>query len=159
MHRRVAEAMRDAWLSESVPSFLDDPAQQLLSEGRARFRDLTLDRTSVVELGPSETALFPWIGWNGLATLSIALKQAGVENTVQGVAIVAKSAADAIEPVLGSFAAEDDLQPRSIAVDMTPYQRAKYDFALTDDLLIEAIATDIVDLDEARLGAERLLSA
>jgi len=118
-----------------------------------------LDRASLVELGASETALFPWIGWNGLATLSIALKQAGIENTVQGVAIVAKSSSDAIQSMLVSFAAEDDIEPRSIALDMTPYRRAKYDFALTDDLLIEAIATDIVDLDEARLGAERLLSA
>jgi ATP-dependent Lhr-like helicase len=159
MHRRVAEAMRDVWLSESVPSFLDGPAQRLLSEGRARFRELMLDRTSVVELGAAETALFPWIGWNALATLSIALKQAGIENTVQGVAIVAKSSSGAIQSMLDSFAAEEDTEPRSIAVDMTPYRRAKYDFALTDDLLIEAIAKDIVDLDEARLGAERLLSA
>jgi len=159
MHRRVAEAMRDVWLSESAPTFLDGPAQQLLSEGRARFRELTLDRTSLVELGASETALFPWIGWNGLATLSIALKQTGVENTVQGVAIVAKSSPNHVQATLDALKAKDDIEPRSIAVDMTPYRRAKYDFALTDDLLIEALATDVVDLDEARLGAERLLSA
>ncbi|MEM1105761.1 MAG: DEAD/DEAH box helicase [Pseudomonadota bacterium] len=159
MHRRVAEAMRDVWLSERGPTFLDGPAQQLLSEGRARFRDMMLDRTSIVEVGASETALFPWIGWNGLATLSIALKQSGVENTVQGVAIVAKSSPDHIQATLDVLEAKDDIEPSSIAVDMTPYRRAKYDFALTDGLLIEAIATDIVDLDEARLGAERLLSA
>lgn len=158
IHRKVVETMRDVWESRDVPSFLDAGAKQLLAEGRMRFDELLRGRSNRVQLGPADVALFPWVGWNGLATLSIVLKQAGIENDVEGVAIIAKAPDHVVEAALGAFHDGADIDPQSIAIEMKPYRRSKFDFALTDDLLIESLAQDIVDLDEARLAAGRLLS-
>ena len=142
---------------DSYPEYLDEGAKNLLEQGRMQYADLGLDRATRIEIGEGKVALFPWIGWNGLGTLSIALKQRGVENQIDGVAIVCRASEASVVGALEQLNDELDLDPVSIAIDMTPYQRAKYDWALTDELLIDAIAEDNVDMEEMRIGVERLL--
>jgi hypothetical protein len=83
-HDRLIAEMRAVYLAVDVPSYLDDKAQELLAEGRETFRQLQLERRSLVAENRDDPAqhlgiravlddeIFAvdetvWAGWEGRA--------------------------------------------------------------------------------------------
>ena len=145
LHRAVVEAMREVYVVERVPRYLESSASELLREGQRQFTDLGLATEWAVPLG-AQTMLFPWIGGRALNALGLALSGQGLEIEPGDIHLVANAArADVVDCVkaLATKPAPDALH----LVEGGARETEKY-HALLDAPLLSA------DYASARLDVE-----
>ena len=70
IHDRVRQEMRQVYLDNDQPAFLDAKGRELLQEARTTFRRLELTKRAVLTQGRN-TWLFPWVGDRALHTLGL----------------------------------------------------------------------------------------
>ncbi|WFU45261.1 DEAD/DEAH box helicase [Bradyrhizobium sp. CB82] len=77
LHDRLAAEMRNVYLSNDEPPYLDDKAKELLAEGRETFREFELDKRRVIE-EERDLHLFLWRGSQATAVFGAAAATAGL---------------------------------------------------------------------------------
>lgn len=156
---RVRQEMLILYSSQLLPVYLDSTASQFLSEGRAAFARMKLDRRRVVNAG-SSILLFPWDSDRVHRTLQAMLATLDLKGIVEGVAIRVETTdeqalREALEAIVSGRVPEGArlLEARKIAV------QGKYDDLLPEHLLLADAASRILDEDGARSAAKMLLAS
>jgi len=82
VHDAVVERMRQLYITQYTPKYLDDGARSLLEEARLEFRNLGLDSTNLIHLSNTNAVLGTWAGTVKNSTLAMALDQYGYRSSV-----------------------------------------------------------------------------
>jgi ATP-dependent Lhr-like helicase len=99
-HDRLIAEMRAVYLAVDVPSDLDDKAQELLAEGREIFRQLQLERRSLVAEN-RDVHIFLWRGSQATAVFSAALAMAALKSGAHDLGVsVSKIKESELIPIL-----------------------------------------------------------
>ncbi|MFI5706507.1 DEAD/DEAH box helicase [Kribbella sp. NPDC051620] len=163
----VRQRMRSIYESSDVPVYLNNEAQGLLDQARASYRRLGLDQHPIVAWG-NDTLVFCWRGDRILNTLAVALNNAGLRVSLDGVALqINDSTAEDALTVLRNLAAKSEPDPEILAASVGNKHRDKYDEYLSDHLLAKAYAahsldvpgawSTLRDLSTAEFGIESIL--
>lgn len=114
-HDRLIAEMREVYLADDVPPYLDVRARELLAEGRDMFRTLDLERRSLV---PEERDLhvFLWRGSQATAVFSASLAMAGLQSGVHELGVsVSKIKEGELRPILSTLAEMTKLNPNDVS--------------------------------------------
>jgi ATP-dependent Lhr-like helicase len=109
LHDRLAAEIRQVYLSNDVPAYLDEKARALLDEGRTMFRELDLESRSFVE-EERDLHLFLWRGSQATSVFGAAAAMLGFPNQVHdlGLTLAKTSAGDAV-PALQALSGEAEV--------------------------------------------------
>lgn len=148
----VREEMRTILLESAPYPYLDATANQLLDEARRTFRELGLERESIVQSG-SGTYLFTWQGdWTNDA-LAILLNRFGLSAENDGVAVSVNGDAGALRQALEKIGQLGESIGDEALLDVKNMAKEKWDWALPAALLRKSYASLSVDFDGARKAA------
>ncbi len=152
---RIRKEMVAVYRESDVPEWLDSEAAILLTEGREAWRRLDLNDHVLVAAG-NDTVILPWIGDRGLATAALALREHGLDVSVEGPTLtVAKATPLEVVHSVRAVLAEPTLDPLKLARLVLNVEVDKWDWALDADLATEATAARLIDT----AGALRILDA
>jgi ATP-dependent helicase Lhr and Lhr-like helicase len=125
-HDRLIAEMRAVYLADDVPSYLDYKAEELLAEGRETFRQLQLERRSLVAEN-RDVHIFLWMGSQATAVFSAALAMAGLKSGVQDLGVsVSKIKESELVPILQTLGGMDALDPATVAEFVANIQAGKF---------------------------------
>jgi ATP-dependent Lhr-like helicase len=145
----VRQRMRSIYESSDVPVYLNRDAQELLDQARASYRRLGLGQHPLVACG-NDTLIFCWRGDRIMNTLAVALADAGLRISLDGVALqINDSTSEGVLTVLRNLATQPEPDPEVLAATVGNKHRDKYDEYLSDDLLAKAYAAHSLDVPGA----------
>lgn len=145
VHDRAREKMRQVYLSDEVPRYLDAGARSLLAEGRSNFRAARLAERALVTQG-EDVLLFPWRGDRAMHTLALLLSRQGLRAYHQGLSIlVAGATAGEVRSRLGAIAAAKPPVGPELAAAVANRQVEKFDHFLPGDLSCQDYASRALD--------------
>ena len=125
-HDRLIAEMRAVYLAQDVPSYLDDKAQELLAEGRETFRQLKLERQSLVAEN-RDVHIFLWKGSQATAVFSAALAMAGLKSGVHDLGVsVSKIKGSELVPILQKLTGMGAIDPATVAEFVANIQAGKF---------------------------------
>jgi ATP-dependent Lhr-like helicase len=155
IHDGIRARMRETYMGDDTPVYLNPPAKQLLGEGRRAFRELGLDREQLIDR-PPDAMFFPWAGDRVMNTLTLALTLSGCAAHCEGVAVVApkKSAAELAEILRTAFV-DDEPDAAAIATQVGTLELEKHHWLIDEELLARDFATSHLDVT----GATRSVTA
>jgi ATP-dependent Lhr-like helicase len=142
----VRRAMRRLYLSEDVPRYLDNAAQQLFLEGRDAFHRQGHAESMIFAWG-GETLIYPWRGDRIMTTLTALFTEQGLDVAATGPALTVQATApDHLHDVIRRLAAMPQPDPVQLAGTSTDKRHDKYDGYLSQDLLDHAYAARSLDV-------------
>jgi len=145
IHGRIRAVMRQVYLSDTTPAFLDSEAKRLLEEGRHYFRRFGMKDNYVLEWG-SQTVILPWCGDIELNTLLMMLKERGFVASMEPPAIVVEKAApDQVRDALVAMAEAGPPDPYDLASSIENKRVEKHHRFLGDALLGADYASTSLD--------------
>lgn len=145
----VRQRMRLIYESSDVPVYLNREAQDLLDQARASYRRLGLDQHPIVAWG-NDTLIFCWRGDRILNTLAVALADAGLRVSLDGVALqINDNTPEGVLIVIRQLAKQAEPEPELLAASVGNKHRDKYDEFLSDELLAKAYAAHSLDVPGA----------
>ena len=149
VHDRVREEMRSVLEERGKIVFIDSAAQMLLDDARRFYEQASLASTALLEDG-SGTLLVSWRSdWLNEA-LALMLTQRGITSTSEGLAIALSDATPRhVEAALHAIVAEGAPTPSDLLRNAHIPDRAKWDWALPDDLKWKSFASLYLDIDGA----------
>lgn len=151
VHSRVRQRMKELYLSEEVPTYLDDVAQRFLAEGRTNFRTRQLENNIVVDQG-HEVLLLTWLGDSTNEALAAMYRQRGFTAGVAGPGVEVMKGSRSQEEIVAVLAQVVARPPPSIEEllqDAQNLERQKWDWALPKPLLMKTFASLNLNLEEA----------
>ncbi len=157
VHDTVRARMRTVLASTEVPAYLDPAATDLLSQARQAFQQQRLAQRSVLDLG-SSSVIVPLAGTTTSHTLALELQAAGVDVSVDGLALTCHRSSRA--DVLAALRALVDHGPAHslvLAAGVQAKGENKYDPWLTEHLLNQDYAARRLDTNASQATAARLL--
>ena len=144
LHNRLVAEMREVYRSLDRPTYLNDDAIDLLTEGRIAYQDMHLDRTSVIEQG-DDTYLFLWRGTRTRDTMALALAAADVRSHAHPLGLeLPRCSADKLYDLLEGLAKEAP-EPHTLAEQTETLIKRKYDPLIPIPLLRAALAESWID--------------
>lgn len=151
IHAQVREAMRDALFVERPAPYLNSEAAQMLAEACTTAREAGLLQSNVVQSSADSTLWFTWTSTQAHRTLGLMLEAVGLSATDRAIAwdvkCSRKELVDVHEKLLNG--ATKPNVSELLAHLIEPKCRRKYDFYLTDELLITSLAAEAIDLSGA----------
>ncbi len=149
--------MRAVLASRHVPAYLDPAASDLLSQARQAFRRRRLAQRGVLDLGTG-SVIVPWVGTTTSHTLALELQAAGVDVSVDGLALTCprNTRADVLD-ALRSLVQRGPADPLMLAAHVPVKAENKYDPWLGNHLLNEDYAARRLDTTRSHVTAARLL--
>jgi ATP-dependent Lhr-like helicase len=159
LHDRVADTMRMVLVSDDVPSYLDEPARDLLLVARSQFERLGLKDGSILQVGKG-VILSPWVGTRRLETFGAALliklfKAAAGRHCIE----VDECDVGTIRRVLGAMATGGPPDGASLAAVVPKPALAKYDEHLSEALLRKVVVAERPHVESVPATAARLLAS
>lgn len=125
-HDRLIAEMRAVYLAQDVPPYLDDKAQELLAEGRETFRQLKLERQSLVAEN-RDMHIFLWKGSQATAVFSAALAMAGLKSGMHDLGVsVSKIKGSELVPILQNLTGMGAIDPATVAEFVANIQAGKF---------------------------------
>lgn len=135
IHDHVVETMREILASGEAYPYLDSTANQLLDEARQAFRDMHLDRRSIIAHGEG-VLVFPWTGTKKLQTLSLALLARDFKASHFGHVIeLQECEVEGVRKALEEMAGSPAPNGKKIAARLAQPALAKFDHVLSNDLM------------------------
>ena len=86
VRRKVRQRMRQLYTEGEPAGFLNRGAQRLFGQGGSFFREMGLDRTSLLQEG-GQALILPWESDSVLNTLALLLRQRGLAAEREGIAV------------------------------------------------------------------------
>jgi len=157
-HTRVRQRMRQLLASAEVPPYLDEVAMRFLAEGRKKYVERNLNESFFVDQG-SEVVLLTWLGDSSNEALACMLQRRGVTATAGGPGVEVLKRGSTVEDIVDVLvdAAVDEAPPLDILLAHAKnLQREKWDWALPEELLRKAYASQYLDIDEALSWVQEL---
>ena len=115
IHDRLAQEMREVYLDEEVPPYLDEHGKAFLAEGRAQFAKCRLDREALVE-DDGDLHVFLWQGSQANAVLGAVLAMDGLQPELQVFGVtIAKADIGSGERALRRLAGGPVISPAELA--------------------------------------------
>ena len=152
----VRRTMRDVYLSDHVPPYLDGPARELLAEGRQRFLDLGLDYRPLLRHG-ADVLLFPWTGDRALDTMALQVCARGARASREGVGLRVGGLIPAdLCDLIRDLAAQGPAEPTELAAAVANLAQDKHDGLLPEELSRLNHASRGLDTGAAHLAWEAL---
>lgn len=145
---RIRETMFQVLLASNGYSYLNDGARRMLDSARKHARQLQLKSQQIVPLGERYVAWFTWTGSDQQETLAALLRSEDISFFNKRIGFFVTSSAEELIQSLKRMIARP-IDPRKLATLVKPKGRRKYDAYISDDLLEESIATDVVDLSRS----------
>lgn len=157
VHARVREEMRRVYAAHDVPTYLDGPARDLLTEGRMEFHELDLGRLRLVEERDGTTLAALWTGDKQLVTLQrwIELRQPGLRPQTVQVGLMVHGGVNEVRDVLLGLLDDVPTGP-DLARGVLNKHLDKYDHLLPEDLLSDEHASRTFDIPGAVAVLESL---
>lgn len=157
VHDRIRSEMRQVFLAQDSPPYLDAPAKELLQEGRAEFRSLGLDRSRVIRWG-DHTLLFPWVGDVVLGTLTVLLNGEGLKVSQEGPGLLIENCSpEAVCESLRTLIETGEPDDLELARIVKNRETEKHHVFLSDALLAAEFASARLDTAGAVEAAALLL--
>lgn len=151
VHSQVRMEMRRLLESRENLPYLDSTAQQFLAEGREAYEQKGLSSKFYVDQG-SEVVLLTWLGDAANEAISCLFGRRGYTASLAGPGIEVMKGQMTTEDILNVLADVAVDEPPSLNLllqDAQNLQRQKWDWALPDDLLRRAYASQYLNLNEA----------
>lgn len=157
LHDEIRRRMREIYLGDSVPAFLDQRATELLRQGRAAFRFLGLDRRQVIPFEDG-SAFFPWRGDRVTATLALGIRAQGHHVDAEGLALIVREIPPTeLRGVLSeAFGPAADPDPVWLAGTVKNLETEKHHRLLEPELLLRDCATARLDVVGAKAAVAEL---
>ena len=156
IHDRVRQEMRQVYLDDDQPSFLDARGRELLREARTTFRRLELTKRDVLTQG-RDTWLLPWVGDRALHTLGLMFRSQG------GVVVTYGPALQLVGTSAEQFVQRNDQltslgppEADALASSVLNKRTEKHHWYLSEDLLNADYASSRLDVDRAWQVVEEL---
>ena len=156
VHNRIRETMLDQYRGDVAPRYLDATAARLFEEGRQAFRELGLDQTNLVARDDA-TLVFPWAGDRIMDTLVVAFRAADLRASSEGVALAIEADEASVRSALADFTAGELGDAEALAKTVLNKRSAKYDWALSEQLLTLDFAGRALDVNGAIEAALRVM--
>lgn len=146
---KVRRRMRELYVGDQMPAYLDATGQQLLDEGRRNFDRLRLSERQLVPWG-SDTVVLPWRGDRVLNTLAVAFASVEVPAVRDGVGltIVSTHSIDVVTAAK-TLLERGQPDPEVLAGSVPNKLRDEYDEYLSEDMLALAYAAHALDVPAA----------
>jgi ATP-dependent Lhr-like helicase len=160
VHSQVRKEMRRLLESRENLPYLDSTAQQFLTEGREAYEKRSLSSKFYVDQG-SEVVLLTWLGDATNEAIACLFGRRGYTASLAGPGIEVMKGQRTTEDILDVLAdvAVDELPPLNLLLQQAQnLQREKWDWALPDDLLRRAYASQYLNLNEAMAWAKITLN-
>uniref|UniRef100_Q07NU7 DEAD/DEAH box helicase domain protein n=1 Tax=Rhodopseudomonas palustris (strain BisA53) TaxID=316055 RepID=Q07NU7_RHOP5 len=133
-HDRLIAEMRAVYLGDDVPPYLDQRARELLSKGRATFRQWYIENTTVVE-EEADIHLFLWRGSQATAVFGATLAIAGLEYDLHDLGLtLPKTKKEDVLAILEKIAKMDDIDPHDVAEFVKNISSGKFREVVPDQL-------------------------
>ena len=142
----IRQKMREIYLAETVPPYLDTQAKENLAVGRSHFRSLQLDRTPLIQTGTG-TAIIPWRGDIIMNTIGCLLATKGIKFDHRGVLLHCAASPTVIRAAADEISRGPRPNPVDLAAIVKNKSAEKYDHFLGETLLNEEYAQRSLDLD------------
>jgi ATP-dependent Lhr-like helicase len=157
LHDDIRRRMREIYEGETVPTFLDSRAKELLSQARAGFSTLGLGRFEIIPF-EGGSAYFPWKGDRVNATLMLGIRSAGHHVEGQGCSLIVDNLApaDLRTVLLETFGAGVDPDPLWLAGTVRNLETEKHHRLLDPDLLLRDCAVARLDVAGAKRAVAEL---
>ena len=149
LHDRLVAEMRAVYRDTAMPAFLDAIAQGLLSQARATYAALDLDRRSVVREG-DELFVFPWRGTFATTTLRLAFAREELAAESDRLGLQFSSCSAEQFPAAVKAIAAHPPTSQEIAAQLETLRTQKFDELIPEALLRVAYAKSSVDLSAVR---------
>jgi ATP-dependent helicase Lhr and Lhr-like helicase len=131
----IVETMLRVLQSTDRFSYLDETAAELLESARTAFKELRLDKTSVIPYGTG-ALIFPWTGTRKLRTLFLALLNRNFEASQFGHVIeLQECTMDGVLESLRELSSSPAPDGRILAQRMAMPHFAKFDYLLSPELM------------------------
>lgn len=152
IHTRVRERMRQIYLGEIEPKFLDQTAATLLNEGRKCFQHFQLQDNSII-VDNTFVYIFTWLGDSTNQTISGLLRMNGYiaesMGAFVGIDLQQQQSKEDIYAVLKEISSAPPVSIKQILADSKTLRCEKWDWALPDALLQQSFASLRLDLESA----------
>jgi ATP-dependent Lhr-like helicase len=151
VHSQIRKEMRRLLESSVNLPYLDGIGQRFLDEGRDAYQKRGLSNNIYVDQG-SEVILLTWLGDAANEAITCLFGRRGYTASLAGPGVEVLKGQATAEEILNVLAdaAVDEPPPLDVLLhNAQNLQRQKWDWALPDDLLRKAYASQYLDLDEA----------
>lgn len=151
VHTRVRQRMRDIYIAQDAPLFLDPTAQRFLTEGREAFTTLALADHLLLDQG-SQVILLTWLGDAANEAIACLLMARGVHSFTGRLGVEIQRAGlslEAIEDLLRDVCSAPTPSVDELLAKANNLTRQKWDGLLSTHLLRQSYASSNLDLDEA----------
>jgi ATP-dependent Lhr-like helicase len=153
VHDRVRQEMRAILMESVAPPFLDATAMAQLSEARAAYQKLGLDREALMQRG-NGVRVFTWQGDWVNDTLALMLTARNLPATNEGLSInVLHADANRVFDALYDIAHEPPPSGELLAAVVQNKYRGKWDGLLPDGLLCKNFASSELEVTAAVTAA------
>jgi ATP-dependent Lhr-like helicase len=154
----IRQRMKRIYESDTLPGYLDRPAQGLLQEARLNYRRLGIATSPVLTMG-STTWIFPWNGDRVMNTLSVLFTTHGIRASRDGAALsLHDTDPEEAARIIADLLAHPLPDPIQLAASVAIKEQDKYDEYLGEDLLNASYAARDLDLPGAWSTLEELAS-
>lgn len=144
-HPMIDQKMFEIYQFDDIPAYLDKTAQTLLNEARFNFSKLNLGKSSILPYG-EETLIFPWRGSAFNNALGLIFRHAGFRIEIGKLYVSVRGAEikdfKEIIHTLASGKCPGKIELARVSANLTMGQ---YDWFLTDDLLVQQLASTLPD--------------
>jgi ATP-dependent helicase Lhr and Lhr-like helicase len=156
VHDLVRTRMREVYLAEEVPRYLDPSAHDMLTQGRDAFRRFALDERMAFQHN-DKLLLFLWAGDRVLATVTLHLRSQGIAVDPDGLALATCGATE--EGVMNALRTlvEDSCDAVALARLVDAKESEKHHVFLGSELLARDYASSMLDVEGARRTVRAIL--
>ena len=157
LHDRLITEMRDVYQTPDLPAYIDGVAVDLLHEGRAAYKELDLDGTSVVAVG-DDLYVFLWRGTRARDSMALALAAKDIRSHSHPLGLLLpRCSSERLYEVLRGFAKEPP-NARELAECTETLIKRKYDSLIPEDFLRDVLARDWIDVHSITDVAQSVLA-
>jgi ATP-dependent Lhr-like helicase len=145
IHDQVRQEMFRIYCSDTIPTFLDATARDLLLEARTNFTAFDLEHNFWIENG-RQTILFPWRGSLVMNTLLVQLLANDISIEQGAIALTVSLPAKDLGKRLKKIAAAKPPDAVELAATVSNKINEKHDLFLDEDLLCRNYAASHLDV-------------
>ena len=146
IHDRVRQEMRQVYLDNDQPSFLDAKGSELLREARTTFRRLELTKRAALTQG-RDTWLFAWVGDRALHTIGLMFRSQGGEVVTYGPALqLVGTSAEQFVQRIDQLTSLGPPEADALATSVLNKRTEKHHWYLSEDLLNADYASSRLDV-------------
>jgi ATP-dependent Lhr-like helicase len=148
IHPRVREMMRVVLLDDRPCRYVNATGAQMLENARRPAREAGISRQKLLPLSPAACLWFTWTGTKAQRTLFLIADSLGLSPVDHKIAIGLSASVDEATRRLSKVDASR-MDAIRLAERLGAKQVRKFDEYLDECLLIQSVAADMLDLDEA----------